>query len=64
VELADTLIATLTKIVDTLILKMTRDNLDVKQFLEYEQSIFYMVIVSLGVFNNFKLAGKVDPDST
>lgn len=63
VELADELIATLTKIVDTLSSKRTKDNLDVTQFLQYEQSIFYMAIASLGVFNSFKLASKVDPES-
>jgi hypothetical protein len=60
-ELADSLTETLKTIIDMMVLKKTK-GLDVSLWTQHNKSIFYFLIRILGVYNNFRLLGKQEPD--
>jgi hypothetical protein len=60
-ELADALVETLKNMTEMLIYKKNK-GLDVSLFSQHCKSVFYMLIRCLGVYNNFKLLGKGEPE--
>ncbi len=61
-ELADSLTETLKNIIEMLAYKQEKSNLDISAFQKHLKSVFYMLVRCLGVYNNFKLQGKPEPD--
>jgi len=62
-ELADSLTETLKNLVDMLIYKQEK-GLDISIWHKHNKSVFYMLIRCLGVYNNYKLIGKPEPEHT
>ena len=62
-ELADSLVESLKTIVDMLI-ERQEEGLDVSIWYNHNKAVFYMLIKSLGVYNNFRLVNKPDPEHT
>ena len=61
-ELADALVQTLKNLVDMLVYKQDKANLDISAFKKHNKAVFYMLIRCLGVYNNFRLQGKPEPE--
>jgi hypothetical protein len=60
-DLADQLIDSLKQLTDMLILTKER-GLDISKWHRHNKSVFYMIVKCLGVYNNFKLLNKVEPE--
>jgi len=59
-EMANHLIYTLSIMIDSLIKTQEKGvNIDIAK--QYLKDFFYMIIRSIGAYNNFKLVGKVEP---
>ena len=61
-DLADQLIDSLKQLTDMLLLKKEQDGLNISKWHKHNKSIFYMIIKCLGVYNNFKLLNKPEPE--
>lgn len=60
-ELADQLCETLKTIIDMIVLKKSK-GLDVRHWTKHNKSVFYFLLRILGVYSNFKLLGKAEPE--
>jgi hypothetical protein len=60
-ELADSLCETLKTIIEMLVIKKEK-GLDVSLWTQHNKSVFYFLLRIQGVYSNFKLLGKGDPD--
>jgi hypothetical protein len=60
-DLADSLTETLKQIIDMLVYKQEK-GLDVSIWKQHNKSVFYMLLRILGVYNNFRLLGKAEPE--
>ena len=60
-DLADQLIDSLKQLTDMLILKK-ESGLDISKWHRHNKSVFYMIVKCLGVYNNFKLLNKQEPE--
>ncbi len=61
-ELADSLVTALDQITEMLVYKQEK-GLDISVWHKHNKSVFNMLIRSLGVYNNFKLVNKPEPES-
>jgi hypothetical protein len=61
-ELADSLVASLDQITEMLVYKQSK-GLDISIWHKHNKSVFYMLLRCLGVYNNFKLANKPEPEA-
>ena len=62
-ELAEILIDALTRIIDSLLIKVEKDNIDLQKISKYERQIFKMLATSFGVFNTHSLFKKESSES-
>ena len=60
-DLADQLIDSLKQLTDMLIILKDR-GLDISKWYRHNKSVFYMIVKCLGVYNNFKLLNKQEPE--
>lgn len=60
-ELADSLVETLKNITDMLIHKQEK-GLDISIWHKHNKAVFYMLVRAMGVYNNFKLINKAEPE--
>ena len=60
-ELADSLVASLDQITEMLVYKQSK-GLDISIWHKHNKSVFYILLRCLGVYNNFKLANKAEPE--
>ena len=61
-ELADQLVDSLKQIVDMLIFKQSK-GLIVSKWHKHNKAVFYMLVKCMGVYNNFKLLNKPEPEN-
>ena len=61
-ELADQLVDSLKQIVDMLIFKQSK-GLNVSKWHKHNKAVFYMLVKCMGVYNNFKLLNKPEPEN-
>jgi hypothetical protein len=61
-DLADQLIDSLKQLTDMLLIKKEKDGLDISKWYRHNKSVFYMIVKCMGVYNNFKLLGKPEPE--
>ena len=61
-ELADQLVDTMEIMCDTVRDKMEKGKVDASMFLAHTKDLFYFVIRALGVYNNYRLLNKSEPD--
>ena len=61
-ELADSLVASLDQITSMLVYKQSK-GLDISIWHRLNKSVFFMLIRCLGVYNNFKLINKPEPEA-
>jgi hypothetical protein len=61
-ELANHLIESLVNLIQILLDKQEK-GVDVSLIHKYSKDFFYMIIRALGVYNNFRLLGKGDPEN-
>lgn len=61
-ELSDSLVETLKVITDMLIYKREK-GLDVSLWFQHNKSVFYMLIRCMGVYNNYRLLNKSEPEN-
>jgi hypothetical protein len=61
-ELADSLLAALDQITEMLVYKQSK-GLDISIWHKHNKAVFTMLIRCLGVYNNFKLLNKPEPET-
>lgn len=60
-DLADQLVDSLKQMTEMLIVKKEQ-GLDISKWHKHNKSVFYMLVKCMGVYNNFKLLNKVEPE--